>query len=193
MTADEFWRWFVSAAAELRGADGQLVADRVEGRLRDFDPRIGVEVSEPGDERELIFTAWSQAEAFGAVHALMSAAPRELPGWKLIALKPPRGFSFGIDVDGLRIDAAKLKFDALASPQAPEALGVRVYVTGAPASDERWPGALALIIETGIGEDAAAQINHIEPFDGPPPDERSLPIDQLLPYVQWHRRKYPRT
>ncbi len=89
----------------------------------------------------------------------------------------------------MRIEADKLRFDAMGSPQAPGALGVRIYVAGpAPVMDERWTQTLALIVETGIGEDAAAQIDHLETGSGPP-DAKSLPIAQLLPLVQWHRRK----
>src|SRR5687768_7412868 len=100
MTVQEFWRWFASEEAELRAAGGQVVADRVEAQLRLVDPRIGIEVGEPEAQRELIFTAWSDAEAFPAVRALVEAAPKPLARWKLIALKPPRGFEFAIDVDG---------------------------------------------------------------------------------------------
>ncbi|MDQ3438850.1 MAG: hypothetical protein M3478_00705 [Planctomycetota bacterium] len=190
MNAEEFWRWFASEQADLRGAGGQLVADRVEASLRQFDPRIGIEVGDPGADRELIFTAWSQPEVFPAVRALMDAAPRSPAGWKLIALKPPRGFEFAIDVDGLQVDASKLWFDALGSPEAPGALGLRVYVgVGAPGSDPRWVRALALIIETGIGEEASAQIDYIEPYGGPPADERSMKIEQLLSFVRWHHRE----
>ena len=195
MTVDEFWTWFASEESELRRADGQVIADRVEARLQEVDPRIGIELGEPDAQRELIFTAWSDAEAFSAVRALVAAAPlSSLTGWKLIALKPPRGFGFAIDVDGLQVDARTLWFDPLGAPEAPEALGLRVYVgVGAPGSDPRWARALALIIETGIGEDASAQIDYIEPCGGPPADERSLPIDQLLGFVQWFRRQHPRT
>ncbi len=187
---EKFWRWFIAHEAELRQANGQAVADAVEAQLREIDSRVGVEVSDPAEERELIFTAWSQREAFAAVHGLMAAAPTTLAGWKLIALKPARGFEFAIDVDGVRIEADKLRFDAMGSPQAPGALSVRVYLAGpAPVMDERWAQTLALIIETGIGEDAAAQIDYLETGSGPP-DAKSLPIAQLLPLVQWHRRQH---
>ncbi len=189
MNAEEFWRWFVSEEA-LRQADGQAVADAVEVRLREIDPRVGVEVSDPGEQRELILTAWSQRDAFPVVHALMAVAPRPLPGWKVIALKPARGFRFAIDVDGVRIDAGALRFEVLGSPQAPGALGVRIYAANAPATDERWAHTLSLIIETGIGEEAAAQIDHIEPGMGTP-DANALPIDQLLAFVRWHQRQHP--
>jgi hypothetical protein len=193
MTAAEFWSWFASEEAQLRAAGGQVVADRVEARLREVDPRIGIEVGEPADERELIFTSWSHAEVFPAVRALMSSAPQALAGWKLIALKPPRGFEFTIDVEGLQVDARRLWFDALSSPEAPGALGIRVYVgVGVARTDQRWAQALGLIVETGIGEDAAAQIDYIEPYGGPPADERSMPITELLKFVQWFRRQHPR-
>jgi hypothetical protein len=193
MTAEEFWHWFVSEEAELRAAGGQVVADRVEAHLRKVDPHIGIEVGDPNEKRELIFTAWSHAEVFPAVRALMSAAPKGLARWKLIALKPPRGFEFAIDVDGLQVDARTLWFDPLGSPEVPGALGVRVYVgIGAPGSDPRWARALALIIETGIGEDASSQIDYIEPYGGPRADARSMPITELLKFVQWFRRQHPR-
>lgn len=189
MSTEEFWRWFASEESDLRQADGQAVADAVEARLREIDPRVGIEVSDPAEERELILTAWSQRDAFAVVHTLMAAAPQALPGWKIIALKPARGFQFAIDVDGVRIDAGALRFEVLGSPQAPGALGVRIYAPNAPAADERWAQTLALIIETGIGEKAAAQIDYIEPGLGTP-DANALPIDQLLPFAQWHRRQH---
>ena len=193
MTAEQFWAWFLTQEADLRRADGQAVADAVGARLREIDPRVGVEVSDPAAERELIFTAWSQRDAFPLVHALMAAAPPNgVAGWRLVALKPARGFDFAVDVDGVRINARELRFDALASPQAPGALGVRVYVMGAPAGDERWAQTLALIIETGIGEEAAGHIDYLEPASGLP-DPRSLPIDQLLPLVQWHWQTHQRS
>lgn len=189
-SAEKFWQWFVAHEADLRQGDGPAVADAVEAQLREIDPRVGVEVSDPAERRELILTTWSQREAFPAVRTLMAAAPKELGGWRLIALKPARGFEFAVDFDGIRIDASKMFFDAMASPQAPEALGVRVYVNGpTPPADERWAQTLALIIETGIGEEAAAQIDYLEPGSGMP-DAKSLPIAQLLPLVQWHRRQH---
>ena len=190
MTANDFWRWFSSEAAGLACADGQSVVERVGAKLNAFDPRIGIEVSDPAEQRELIITAWSQPDVFPVVQDLMAAAPREVPGWTIFALKPPRGFEFGIDVDGLRIDAGALRFDPLASPQAPMALGIRLYVTGAPPDDPRWSRAVPLILETGIGERALVQIGYLETAAGPPPDERATSVDQLLPYIQWHRKKH---
>ncbi|MEA2708029.1 MAG: hypothetical protein QOF78_630 [Phycisphaerales bacterium] len=190
MTADEFWQWFAAQEQALRGVDGQTVADSVEVRLREIDSRIGVEVSDPGDPRELIFTAWSQAEAFPAVRELVAAAP-VLRGWQIIALKPPRGFAFGMNLDGLKIDASRIQFDPLAAEEDPKLLGVRFYVPGATdEDDERLSRALPIIIETGIGEEAAAQIDHMDFAAGAIPDEKALPIEQLLPYIQWHRRKH---
>lgn len=184
-----FWQWFVRHEAELRTSAADHVPDRIEAELRRIDPRLGVELSDPGEQREMILTAWSRRDAFGAVRDLVAAAPAaSLPNWQIIALKPPRGFRFSVDFGGLRIDAAGMRFDPLASPQAPEALGLRIYVSGAPPADERWSRALPLVIETGLGEEAAAEIAHIEPAPAPPPDEKALPLEQLAAYVKWHRK-----
>ena len=190
MTIDEFWQWMSDSSAELLEADGQEVADRVEERLRDIDARIGVEVSGAAEPREMISTAWSDRAAFDVVRDIVAAAP-PLEGWEIIALKPPRGFGFALDLDGLHIDASELMFDPLSAQEDPRLLGVRVYVPGAADDDdERLNRALPLILETGIGEAAAAQIDHSDFIAGPPHDNKALPIEQLLPYVQWHRKKH---
>ena len=189
MTSTEFWRWMKDASAELLEADGQAVADEIEERLSEIDKRLGVEVSGPAERRELIITAWSDPSAFAAVRGLVAAAP-PLPGWQIIALKPPRGFEFGIDLDGLKVDANELQFEPLAAAEDPKLLGVRIYVPSAgDDDDERLGRALPLILETGIGEEAAAQIDHSEYVAGPG-DERALPIGELLRYVQWHLKKH---
>jgi len=192
MTIDQFWQWMSENSADLIDADGQVVADRVHEQLHNVDERLGVEVSGPGETRELIITAWSEAAAFPAARELVAGAP-QLDGWQIIALKPPRGFEFGIDVDGLRIDANELQFDPLSAEENPTLLGIRVYVPSATDEDEeddRLARILPLILETGIGEEAAAQIDHTDFVAGPATDARALPIDQLLRYVQWHRKKH---
>jgi hypothetical protein len=189
MTSTEFWQWMQDASVELLEADGQTVADTVEERLSEIDSRLGVEVSGPAEPRELIITAWSDPSAFAAVRELVAAAP-PLPGWQIIALKPPRGFEFAIDLDGLKIDANELQFEPLAAEEDPKLLGVRIYVPSAGEDDdERLGRALPLIMETGIGEEAAAQIDHSEYVAGRG-DERALPIGELLRYVRWHLKKH---
>ena len=115
-----------------------------------------------GETREMILTAWSDPAAFDAVRELVAAAP-ELPGWQIIALKPPRGFAFALDVDGLRIDASELQLEPLAAAEDPKLLGIRIYVPSASAADDEHLGrVLPLVLETGIGEEAAAQIDHTD-------------------------------
>jgi len=189
MTASEFWRWVSEASAELLEADGQHVADEIEQRLSEIDKRLGVEISGPAEPREMIITAWSDPSAFAAVRELVAAAPA-LPGWRIIALKPPRGFEFGIDLDGLKVDANELRFEPLGAPEDPKLLGIRIYVPSAgDDDDERLGRALPLILESGIGEEAAAQIDHSEYVAGAG-DETALPIRELLRYVRWHLKKH---
>ena len=184
----DFWTWFVEHEASLRTAPGGAAPDQIEAKLREIDPRLGCELSEPGERRELILTAWSQAPAFPIVRELAAAAPKEqLANWRITALKPARGFRFAINIDGLQVDATKLMFHALTSPQAPALLGLRIYVTGAPPTDERWSRILPLILETGLGEELAAQISNLQPAAGPPPDDQALRLDELPEFIEWFR------
>ena len=185
---DDFWTWFVGNEAALRTAPGGEGPDKIETELRKIDPRLGCELSEPGERRELILTAWSQAPAFPVIRELAAAAPKEqLANWRITALKPARGFRFAINIDGLQVDASQLMFHALTSPQAPALLGLRIYVTGAPPTDERWQRILPLILETGLGEELAAQISHLQPAPAPPPDDQALKLDDLPEFIEWFR------
>lgn len=150
---NEFWRWFAQAEPRLRAAHPREVTGEIEDRVRLFDPRIGVELGD-ADVRELIFTVYVQVEAFDLVKALVAAAPA-FPAWRMIALKPPRGFDFAIDVNGQQVDAAAITFEALDAPAMPGAIGIRCFVDDALWSDDNSKGILRLIIATGIGEEAA--------------------------------------
>jgi hypothetical protein len=197
VNANDFWNWMTRHNEDLLHAPGQTVADRVEAELHKVDPRIGIEVGGPAEEtrqdrRELIFTAWSDADAFGVVRDLVAAAPADrLPGGQMIALKPPRGFAFGLDLEGLKVDAKAIKFLPLNAPQDARLLGVRLYVPNiTDEKDERLSRALPLILETGLGEEAAAQLDHVEFGAADAPDEHAMPISQLLDYVKWHRKRH---
>jgi hypothetical protein len=81
-----------------------------------------------------MFTAWSASEVFPVVKELVSSGPA-LPGWRLTALKPPRGFGFTINVDGCEIAASRISFQLLESEAMPERSRC------ASSSIPRWPRA----------------------------------------------------
>ena len=183
-TAEEFWAWFSAEEPRLLASDPKDATCEIEDRVRSLDPRIGVEL---GDAvvRELIFTVYVQIEAFSLVKALVAAAPK-FDRWKMIALKPARGFDFAIDVAGRSVDASAITFEPLDSPAMPAAIGIRCFVDDALASNPNNAGILRLIVATGIGEEAAARISHMEvmPRHRAPPEP--IRISALRDFIDWH-------
>lgn len=186
-TADEFWTWFSAQEPRLRSADPKDVTGEIEDRVRLLDERIGVEL---GDAiiRELIFTVYVQVEAFAMVKALVAAAPK-FDCWKMVALKPARGFDFALDVDGRAVDASAITFEPLDSPAMPGAIGLRFFVDDALAANANRGGVLRLIVATGIGEEAAARITHIEVVPRDQAPAQPIRIRALSEFLTWHDGK----
>jgi hypothetical protein len=184
MTISEFWAWFSAEEPRLLASDPKEVTGEIEDRVRELDPRIGVEL---GDAvvRELIFTVYVQIEAFTLVKELVAAAPR-FERWRMIALKPARGFDFSIDVAGRKVDASSITFEPLDSPAMPGAIGIRCFVDDALASNSNRGGILRLIVATGIGEEAAARISHIEVAEKRRAPAEPIRIVALREYIDWH-------
>ena len=186
-TPADFWSWFSAEEPRLRSGDPREITGEIEDRVRTLDPRIGVEL---GDAiiRELIFTVYVQIEAFGLVKELVAAAPK-FDCWKMIALKPARGFDFAIDVGGRKVDASAITFEPLDSPAMPAAIGIRCFVDDVLASNDNRAGILRLIIATGIGEEAAARISHLEVVPRNQSPAEPIRIGALRDFLDWHDLK----
>lgn len=184
--AQNFWTWFSAEEARLRAAAPRDATGEIEDHIRALDSRIGVELGD-ADKRELIFTVFVQYEAFDLVRELVAAAP-DFENWRVIALKPARGFDFNIDVGGTRVDASSITFEPMDSPAMPGAVGIRCFVDDALAQNENCGGILRLIVATGIGEELAARISHFEgaPLRRAPNDP--IRIRALPAFLAWHDR-----
>ena len=108
---------------------------------------------------------------------------------KFIALKPPLGFGFKISACGSEIEAENLKFIPLCSEDAPESLGVQVFVPGFNRIDKNIEDMIRVALSSGIGEKAAAALAHVEVSSGMETPEESLPIDSLSDYINWHTKR----
>lgn len=170
--------WFHSEGSYLRSLSAEIAADRIAAELERVDERLGIEIGEDDDRqpRELIFTAYSDTSLFGVVYDLV-AKLGDTEGWHIVPLKPPRGFDFQLDLGSIVIDASILKFSRLDHPEGGLALiaskrSIRT-ISALPDGGEElgW-----LIVETGIGEELAASITHIE-FS--PPRGTETPIQKL--------------
>lgn len=185
-SAKEFWSWFAAEEPRLRATSAREATGEIEDHVRALDARIGVELGD-ADKRELIFTVSVQYEAFDLVRALVAAAP-EFERWRVIALKPARGFEFAIDVGGARIDASSITFEPLDSPAMPGAIGIRCFVDDLLAEHPNATAIVRLIVSTGIGEELAARINHLEARPRRQKPGGPMRLCALAAFLAWHDR-----
>lgn len=191
MTAREFWNWFRSNEDRLWNLqDGNdPVLDEMQAELTKYRQGLYVEVSDEEDGvREIIIHTAGKKALFKDVEALVNAAP-SIERWSVIALKPPRGFDFVFDSEGLTLEPSQMWFRSLSTSGDRSALGLLIFV---PLSkvDQAVKDAVVTVLETGLGERLAADIEHIEVEPVPADREQLLPLDALLDYVRKFRERH---
>jgi hypothetical protein len=158
-----FVSWASANISRLEKKSDDEAAEDLYTALSDVDERLGVEVSTADDtqEREVIITAFSVQSLFPLVKRLVDLFP-SIPGWKIIALKPPRGFEFKLTVGEHELNAEELEFQPM-----PDINGsVQLLVPSKlfemlPAGEERVEFAW-LILESGIGEELCSNIEELD-------------------------------
>lgn len=187
MQTSDFWHWFQTNASRLAElSTSRLVVDQIHEALSAIDLRLGVEVSNKSDDgiREVIISANGFRELFSLVEELVKAAP-QIPGWTFIALKPARGFHFKYRQDASSLSPSEWSFQVMRDEH--NKLGLRLLIPGKPAIIDS--AVLHMIVETGIGEKASAEISHLEytqlpeQFDG----ANWIGIDMLPEFLKWQR------
>ena len=174
---DRFWLWFESQAERLFAQPSQEIIDELTEQLATVDRGISCEVSQATtcSDRELILTAHSDTSRFKLIGTLVQRAP-QIPGWRVLALKPPRGFAFHIDGKE-RLSISDWRFVPLKySPDFSE-FGLRIEM---PEQDARLLDAdsLSLILESGVGEVLLSLCSHME-FAGSSKTAGALSIHSL--------------
>lgn len=171
-------------------SDKDGIVQDVQRELSQYCEDLEIEVSnEEQGQRELIISAGGDATLFPNVEDLVANAP-ELARWKILALKPPRGFEFELDCGIGKIVPEELFFEPLSSGAKPNSLGILVFVPeGLVKKDiEQY---IRLVVETGLGERDAAVIEHIEVAPMPEDPSPYLALPQLGEYVKWFTSKKP--
>jgi len=187
MTTDaarNFVSWGFHNLPELRNQSAEEAAESIGNELLTIDQGLGVEVSDicHGEDRELIVTAFSDPALFSLVRDIVQQLS-SVPGWRVIALKPPRGFEFTLTVGKQRVHAKNLEFTPIPSIVAGVRLLVAqkclVEIAKKPDSKElAW-----LIVETGIGEELSSKLQLIE-FGSNARAKGKQPITKLAEYVE---------
>ncbi|HEX5244406.1 MAG TPA: hypothetical protein VFW23_14180 [Tepidisphaeraceae bacterium] len=192
---NDFWKWFTTHQKDfdaLRDSDSPFwdVALR---QLQQLDQRLHFEISRPSDgPREFIVTAEGRRELFEVVERLVAHAPRT-NGWQFIALKPPMGFYFTTDYEGIVFDPGQMWFCPLKSKSSPDNLGLRVGVPGLNATNKRQAdNAVLVILDTALGErSAASDLQFVEtvPLPESPAASGFIELTKLGKYIEFHKRK----
>ena len=191
----QFWSWFEKHKAEI----GLLIEtsdplwDRVLSKLQIINKGLWFEMSRPdGNDREFIITAESRTELFKLVETIASQAP-ELAGWQFVALKPPRGFAFKTNYEGISLNPKSMLFLPLEWSDAPEKVGLRIGVENFSESDrDSITNGVFVILETGLGERTfGADVHHVEVCLLPQESEAEgyFPLSNLTEYISWRKQK----
>jgi len=175
--------WACQNLPSLRHKPARFVADQFGDRVLSVNKHLGVEVANDCDAtREVIITAFSEPSLFSLVHQITDLL-QGIPGWRFTALKPPRGFEFALTVGPERISAKSLEFAPMPGVQAGIQLFTPLSTSGVSSVNQPSEEMAWLIVETGIGEELAGRLRHVEFSDrGATLDRR--PIVDLETYVK---------
>jgi hypothetical protein len=187
---DQFWGWFGTHLADVSAlADGDdPFWDIAQAELKRIDKRLWFELSRPdGSVREFIVTAHGDRDAFPLAEAVIARAPN-ITGWAFIALKPPMGFDFKTNYEGVEFDPCSMWFVPLKNDSRPELLSINIGVPNlTPAILRKAENAVLVILDTALGErEASHKIGYVEVTVLPesPGDHGFLPLKDLADYLK---------
>ena len=190
-----FWAWFAVNDAKLRNMrdSEDPFWDTALSHLQQIHPALRFELSDPVDGvREFVITVQGNADLFPLVDAMIAAAPPRA-GWNFVALKPAMGFDFVTTYEGVRFDPKLMWFMPLSFEGKPADLGIRIAVPELSEDARRAAqNAVMIIIETGLGERAAAlDIQHfqIETLPSEPESAGYIELPELAMYIAWRKRQ----
>jgi hypothetical protein len=196
MNAHEFWSWFEGHAPRflaLRDDPDEAALDDIQEHLHSYCDDLWFEVGgAPEGPMEFVISAEGNEAFFRHVQELADAAP-SIPGWQIIAFKPPHGFSFVTNYGGLEINPAQCWFLPLKSKQQPGRVALRIGVPGYDEANARkFEAGLHIVVDAGLGELVAGQrVAFIEACDQPVDAEQAgfIRLDELGDYIAWMARQ----
>jgi len=178
---DGFWGWFKKNSRRLRrirSAD-DIAFTELEKLINGISSDIGIEIggSEDSDTMSLILTAYGVTSVFPLVDAIASRAPK-IPGWQIVALKPPLLEEMEVDYEGTVVkvsDLWVLPGDTLPDGVIP--IQIAITAPPQPEGDENREAAALLALESFLGERAFASLIQVVGFVRPP---AQLPVNGFI-------------
>ena len=184
-----FWAEFQKHAEALRrshSADTQ-VYDHLLEQLQKIGEGLFLVFSSGPGEAELIITAEGDAALFPLVESVVQDAPA-VPGWKIFALKPQRGFPETARWEGYEVAIEDVMFQPLESESG--GLGLQLLIPGlTPEREDDAHNALLRALDHGLGERQFAEaIAHTEVAALTGPADEYIPLADLEQFIEWRRR-----
>lgn len=167
--------------------------DELQAELQTYSQGLWFEMGgHPDGPLELVISAEGDPDYFEDVRHLVAAAP-ETPGWCFVAFKPPQGFEFRTEYEGVIVDPSECWFLPLESKSNPASLGLRVAVPGLTAErTQAYRAAVHIVLDTGLGELVAAEaVHHLEVVAPPDSQERDgyIELRELGKYIMWREQR----
>lgn len=186
--AKRFSKWLVVHGARLSTMRPSDVVDALYERVEQLG--IVVELAEGESGKTVFFCANGVGDLFQPLKEFVEHLPH-IPKWTFVALKPGRGFDFINEMNGVVTDASELLFDPMTSPRHPGRLGIVLYASHVLSLSPHKEVIARNILSEGLGEEKVTAVHHIDVKSRQVAPEGALPIGDLSPYIDWHRRMRP--
>jgi hypothetical protein len=198
-TIDKFWSWFIRNEVDLSETktNDSTLLNRLRTELKAVNPGFFYEFSTNTVPREFIVTAGGNRDLFGLVEEFVSSAPR-IPAWKIIALKPAKGFGFVTNYEGVDYDPKSMWFLPLVRKDGKLLpMGLRLGIPDLKAANMK-PARFAafVILDTCLGERSSVDdIDYVDVALLPPDAEKKgyIELTELPDYIQWRKRNAGKT
>jgi hypothetical protein len=197
---EQFWGWFkinnskyffLNQVIDLESKE-KLLSEFLD-QLHAYCDKLFFEIGGiPNEPQELIISAEGDKAYFDKVERLVSKAPK-INDWQIIAFKPPMGFDFITEYEGVKLEVNGIWFLPLESENEPKALGVKLFFSNYSSKKEgSFIGGSYQILDAILGEKSAAlEINHIEVGKLPknPEKEGLIELLELPKYINWRNAR----
>ena len=189
----KFWQVFQQHSDELACVSSaeDPVYDVILVQLQKVQPKLFFEFSSEAGNSELIITADGDASLFALVDLIVQSAP-EIPGWRVIPLKPKLGFPIQTTWNGFTVTISDVVFEPMERKDSNE-LGLCMFLHNLSPDDiDDAHNALLRALDHGLGErNFAESVQHTEVH--PLTDGRSsadyIPLSKLEEYINWRRKR----
>ncbi len=192
-----FWKWFLENHLSYQKLENvsekemELLLDVLLKRLQKVNPNFYFEIEGNEDEtKQLIISSEGEKEFFENIYDMVDCAP-QIDGWEFIALRPPKGFDYLVEHNGLELASEDMYFIILENEVDSSLIGLKV---GIHDFDKRrykdYYQATYMFLEICLGEQVLADdVNYLDVCELPSDLDNSIFVNiaELDDYLSLHK------